>query len=430
MDKSLQFNSIKKEISGRKCLVLILVVVLLVSQWGKGVYSQPMKSPCFDEPLHIQLGLDYWRNQDHGFGFTNPTLPQRIIALPQVLLASDETNPRLSLGRIPVFVTMLMLGGVLFVWIRTRVGNGGALITLVLYAFCPNMLAHGSIAGTDLMAAAAFFISLICYIALIRKVTLIRLIASGSALGVLFTTKLIAFFILPTLLALGVARSFDPCPLHLLGRSITRRWQKSLALIAILLILGGCVVSAIWGIYGFQSRDSRGDEILSSNQREMYTISTPVLHWAATHRVLPEAYLLAVNMMLTVKNTGYLRGENSYEGWWWYFPYALLVKTPIPTLLFFLFAFGASVKLSQLSDKPSADVPPNVLEWMGLTLSVIFYMGIAMTSSYNVGIRLILPIYPCLFSLVLCQSLVEGYSFLSLMRASSVVNLHFTPARC
>ena len=33
-------------------------------------------------------------------------------------------------------------------------------------------------------------------------------------------------------------------------------------------------------------------------------------------------------------------------------------------------------------------------------------------------------------TLVLCQSVVDGYSFLSLIRASSVVNRHFTVARC
>ena len=32
--------------------------------------------------------------------------------------------------------------------------------------------------------------------------------------------------------------------------------------------------------------------------------------------------------------------------------------------------------------------------------------------------------------LVLCQPLIEGYSFLSLIRASSVVNRQFTLARC
>ena len=399
--RPLQFNSVKKVISIRKALVCILVLALLGFQLGKGIYSQRMKSPCFDEPQHIQLGLDYWKKQDYGYGFTNPTLPERIIALPQVLLAPDESRIRLGLARIPVFLTMLMLGGVLFVWVRARAGNGGALIALVLYAFCPNILAHGSIAGTDLMAAAAFFISVICYIALIRQITLIRLVAAGSALGVLFTTKLVAFFILPTVLVLGISRITDPWPLHLFGSPITQMWQKSLALIGIVLILGGFVVSAIWGVYGFQFRDSRGDEIASSNQKEVNKVSTPALHWVATHRLLPEAYLIAVNKVLIVQNTGYLRGETSYEGWWWYFPYALLVKTPIPTLLCFLFGFGvAVVQLSRLWDKPSANVPENVLEWMGLTLSVFFYMGIAMVSSYNVGIRLMLPIYLCLMSLV------------------------------
>ena len=399
--RALQLNMVKTVRSGRKDLILILVLVLLALQLGKGIYSQRMKSPCFDEPLHIQLGLDFWQKHDYGYGFTNPTLPERIIALPQVLFAPDEADIQLGLGRIPVILTMLMLGGVLFVWIRARVGNGGALIALVLYACCPNILAHGSIAGTDMMAAAAFFLSLICYIALIRKVTWIRLAAAGSALGVLFITKLIAFFMLPTLLALAIYRSTDPWPLHLFGISVNRMWQKSLAFIGILFVLGGCVVSAIWWGYGFEFRDSRGEEILSSDQSGTNIISTPVLHWGATHKVLPEAYLIAVNMMLTAKNTGYLRGENSNEGWWWYFPYALLVKTPIPTLLCFLFGFGAAVvHFQRLWEKPSDDVPQNVLEWIGLTFATLFYFGIAMTSSYNVGIRLILPIFPCLISLV------------------------------
>jgi len=399
--KLLVLNSFKKSIGSQKDLIFTLVLVLLTLQLGKGIYSQRMKSPCYDEPLHIQVGLDYWKKYDHGYGFTNPTLPERIIALPQMLFASDATTPQLWLGRIPVFLTMLMLGVVLFVWVRARAGNNGALLALTLYVFSPNILAHGSIAGTDLMAAAAFFISLICYIALIRQVTLIRLVATGSALGVLFTTKLVAFFILPTMLALLIYRSTDSWALHLFRRSVTRMWHKSLVLIGIVLILGGCVVGVVWGVYGFQYRDSRGDEISFSNQMGTHSISVPVLHWAAAHKVLPEAYLIAINKMLTTKNTGYLKGEISYEGWWWYFPYALFVKTPIPSLLCFLFAIGcAAVQVRRLSDKSSVDVPDNVLEWMGLTLSVVFYLGIAMISSYNVGIRLMLSIYPCMISLV------------------------------
>ena len=399
--RSLQLNSVKKVISGRKDLILILVLALLALQLGKGIYSQRMKSSCFDELLHIQLGLDFWKEHDHGYGFTNPTLPERIIALPQVLFAPDETDIQLELGRLPVILTMLILGGGIFVWLRARVGNGGALIALVLYCFCPNILAHGSIAGTDLMAAAAFFLSLICYIALICRVTLIRLLAAGTALGVLFTTKLVVFFILPTLLVLAISRTTDPWTLHLFGGVVTQKWQKSVALIAILLILGGCVVGTIWAVYGFQFRDSRGDEIVAPGEMGANRIRTPVLHWTARHRLMPEGYLIAVNLMLRAQNTGYLRGNTSYEGWWWYFPYALLVKTPIPTLLCFLFGFGAAVvQLKRLSDKPSDDVPQNVLEWIGLTFACLFYLGIAMTSSYNVGIRLILPIFPCLISLV------------------------------
>ena len=123
--KLLVLNSFKKSISSPKDLIFTLVLVLLTLQLGKGIYSQRMKSPCYDEPLHIQVGLDYWKKYDHGYGFTNPTLPERIIALPQILFASDTTTPQLWLGRIPVFLTMLMLGVVLFVWVRARTGNNG-----------------------------------------------------------------------------------------------------------------------------------------------------------------------------------------------------------------------------------------------------------------------------------------------------------------
>ena len=396
----MRLNAAKKIISNQKDFILILVLILVMLQFGKGLYSQRMKSPCADEPLHIQVGLNFWEHQDHGYGFTNPTLPQRIMVLPEVLLDPDASGFRLWLARSPVFLTLLMLGVALFVWVRTRAGKAGALIALVLYCFCPNILGHGSIAGTDLIAAAAFFVSLICSIALIRRVTWIRLVAAGSALGLLFTTKLVGFFMLPTLLALGIYRGMDPLPLHLFGRSVTQRWQKSVALIAILLILGGCVVGIIWAVYGFQFRDSRGDEIVASGEMGPNPISTSVLHWAAKHKIMPEGYLLAVNMMLTVKNTGYLRGETSYHGWWWYFPYAFLVKTPIPTLLCFLFGFGVGVaQLIRLWGKSSTGDPENALEWIALTFAIIFYVGISMFSSYNVGIRLMLPIYPCLIAL-------------------------------
>ena len=394
-------NLVKKVISAREDLIYILVFILMIFQLGKGVFTQRMKSSCVDEPLHIQVGLNFWREQDHGYGFTNPTLPERIIALPQVLLTPDNTAPHLELGKIPVFATMLILGVVIFAWVRARAGNVAALIALILYTFCPNILAHGSIAGTDLMAGAAFFISLICYIALIRRVTLIHLVATGSALGVLFTTKLIAFFILPTFLVLGIFRSTDPWSLHFFKRSITQKWQKSLALIGVVLILGVCIIGAIWAVYGFEFRDSWGDKVFSSGEMGAHRMSTSILNWASRHRVMPEGYLLAVDMMLTAKNTGYLRGETSYEGWWWYFPYALLVKTPIPTLICFLFGFGVGVvQLTRLRGELSANMPQNALEWIGLTLSAFFYMGIVMISSYNVGIRLILAMYPCLISLV------------------------------
>ena len=52
------------------------------------------------------------------------------------------------------------------------------------------------------------------------------------------------------------------------------------------------------------------------------------------------------------------------------------------------------------------------------------------SKSQNINTIITIFVRKLVEELVVCQSLVEGYSLLSLIRASSVVNLHFTLARC
>ena len=55
--------------------------------------------------------------------------------------------------------------------------------------------------------------------------------------------------------------------------------------------------------------------------------------FAQDHRMLPEAW--ANGFLLTYGNTrvrdAYLMGEKRLTGWWYYFPLAILFKTPLST---------------------------------------------------------------------------------------------------
>ena len=74
-----------------------------------------------------------------------------------------------------------------------------------------------------------------------------------------------------------------------------------------------------------------------------------------------------------VGHSAFLLGRFSTHGWWYYFPVILFFKTPIPLLV--LAVVGARAA------RPYA-------------LVALAILAVAMTSSINIGVRHVLPVYP------------------------------------
>jgi hypothetical protein len=86
-------------------------------------------------------------------------------------------------------------------------------------------------------------------------------------------------------------------------------------------------------------------------------------------------------------HTAYLLGRHSFHGWWYFFPVALAVKTPLGILL--LAAFGVAALRSRTSrDKGRA-------LWMPAVLTGVI-LAINLPTSLNIGVRYMLPLYPLL----------------------------------
>lgn len=79
----------------------------------------------------------------------------------------------------------------------------------------------------------------------------------------------------------------------------------------------------------------------------------------------------------------YLHGSWSSDGWWWYFPAAFLLKTPLALLL--LGALGACAALR----RPRAEAAWILIPPAG-------YLAAALTSKTDIGYRHLLPVYPFL----------------------------------
>src|SRR5207249_3389197 len=94
----------------------------------------------------------------------------------------------------------------------------------------------------------------------------------------------------------------------------------------------------------------------------------------------------------------YLLGEVRNTGWWWYFPFAMLVKTPLATLttVFIaaaLLAIGPLRRRLQLSTEQ---------RWALACIAIAsaLYLLAAARQNINYGVRHVLPLYPLFFAAV------------------------------
>src|SRR6185295_12287617 len=99
------------------------------------------------------------------------------------------------------------------------------------------------------------------------------------------------------------------------------------------------------------------------------------------------AGLLGVNREM-LRHTNYLLGEVRVgRGWWYYFPLAMLFKTPLATLV--AIAIAAALLISRRLELTSQD--RQVLVCMAV--AILVYVASAMMQSINHGVRHMLPVY-------------------------------------
>jgi hypothetical protein len=115
--------------------------------------------------------------------------------------------------------------------------------------------------------------------------------------------------------------------------------------------------------------------------------------------------------------TSYAFGEVRSQGRWWYFPVVLLVKTPLVLIALFLW-------LLWRRDGPVRNILKRP-ELAPIAVTTSLYLGLALLSNYNLGIRHLLPIMPFLF-LPLALFLAEGrprlaFSVISLLALESLL---------
>ena len=430
------------------------VAVLLVVFGLMAVSSMLRKSATFDEPMHLAAGYSYWTQNEYRFSTENGNLAQRWAALP--LLFGDFQFPAeirggfrtgydflfdsgndaktiLMQGRAMIVLLGIALGVLVYVWSAELFGRAGGLLSLTLYCFSPAILAHAQVATSDLTVALFFTLSSYCIWKMLHRVTVFSVAISALVIGSLFVAKMSGLLIIPMAMLLIAIRLFSSEPVSVefsKSKQVTSR--KGRALVFLLLVVAQVILvsGVVRAYYGFRFSASKvpiakvegpvekapapeAPKPPAKLIEEPEPLPGPLSAWldrlvsfARTHQLVPEAYLRGLQVVFrhSLVKPAFFNGQYGAGGWFWFFPYCFLVKTPLPLFFILLLAGAGAVLAWRLQSKRDgisfkAAAVRGLYRTSPLWVLLAVYWAVAVNTRLNIGERHILPVYPATFIL-------------------------------
>jgi len=265
--------------------------------------------------------------------------------------------------RIPVMWLSLLLAAFVYRWAQQAWGGKAGPLALGLFVFDPHVVAHGQLNTTDMGVTAFGFIASYALARYLRRPHWSTYLGVGLGIGAALSSKASGPFWPGVVILIGA-----------LAWALEKRTSRPRRMGIWALRLAGWMLLALlvlWSAYLFELRP------LAHGGWPIPAAS----HWAG---------LAYIRDYMAEGQKTFLAGRLITGGHWSYFPLALLIKTPIPTLIGMFIA--TAYFLRRRSKHP----------WRALPLIMIpgAYLIVAMGMALNIGHRHMLAIYPFCFVFV------------------------------
>lgn len=379
--------------------------------------SQIKKAVTVDEFCHFPAGIYNVSNLDWRMDKESPPLIKCIPAVsalitrPKVNSESfkDEPNPWtfgydfmfrnmggyreiFRYGRCVIILLGCFLGWLLFVFAKEIYGYQGALFVLFVYVLNPNIIAHSRLVTIDAGASCMMFLSIYCFWKYLQKGGAGLAILSGITLGLAQLSKFTALILYPVFLIIFIVLILnnilfvDNAVDDIRNDVLT----KKVGSFFLMLLISVFVINAGYIFAG--SFIPLNEHVFSSVP--LKKISS--LFWEKLPIPLPYDYLSGFDSQLRISAgnnpfyAGYLMGEHSLTGWWYYYIIAFVIKNPVALSGILILTIISWIKKAE----HRTDLETTLCIWVPV---IGFFVYFSFFTHTPIGIRLILPVFPLLF---------------------------------
>lgn len=379
---------------------------------AEAAWFQRTNGITFDETFYLSCGLQtvHDRRLDPRLAQSGVApLPVLVDYVPPLIFAPTQERPNPWLAHpgdralidgprlINTLVGGVAIVAVVFVWLYRRRGLAAASFGAGMVGLSPTIVAHASIATTDAMFASFSVVALAALAWYLRAPTGRRLVVLAVATSAAMSAKYSGVFLVPTVAILLLAHGF----VRRSGSPRPAVWGAIRSTAGTFVLFLCLLVVAWWGfhVWSFagplkaspveQTAEGSGWAKLFGRS----PVATRFLDLA--HRRLKRPSPLEGVLYQYSHNQrghrGYLMGQGSRTGWWYYYPYAFAFKsTPSELIL----AGGLLIGLVASGRRPLRFFRDTDISLQVILVAAAVFTLMLLTSKIALGHRYLIVLYP------------------------------------
>jgi hypothetical protein len=355
-----------------RAVSLALAGLLVATAVARIVCGYTALSVTYDEREQVASGMEWLADGTYTYDVVHPPLSRVLAAIgpflvgkvppvaatgdeaarhvgDAILFGSDQPVRMIALARAGNLPFLILAAFGVYLLASVTVGEAAGLVALLLFTTLPPVLAHAGLATTDMAATAMTVLAIAAFVRWLDSASIGRAVVLGVALGLAAIAKLSCLVFVPACI----------------------------------------VVLTIWHLL-LRFRHDRADSAELRRRASGFVCSaivTLLVIWAGYRFSLDPAFFEGIRTIIAHNSAGhwsYLLGDVRQSGWWYFFPVALSVKTPLPSLLFAAIGSITLVARSWRERRWQLAVAP---------LCCVAMLPVLMTSRIDIGVRHALPIY-------------------------------------